>query len=98
MAQKKQRNKESYAPVIDAELDLHGCTSYEAETMVTNFLHESHEKNWKRVRIIVGKGTHSPDGPVLPNTVKALLKENGFFYTYAKISNGGEGALEVALD
>lgn len=91
------RNK-NYEPVVDAELDLHGCYTNEARDEVRSFLKEAKQNKWSRIRIIVGKGLHSEDGvAILPDTVKALLKEQGLRYTYAKIQNGGEGALEVSL-
>lgn len=90
--------KKNYTPQIDAELDLHGHTSYEAEDAVEEFLRDGSEEGWKRVRIIVGKGTHSPNNQaVLPDTVKSLLNKLGYTYTYAKLQDGGEGALEVIL-
>lgn len=90
--------KKNYIQTIDAELDLHGHTSYEAEDAVEEFLHEAKDEGWKRVRIIIGKGTHSPNNQaVLPNAVKTLLNKLGYTYTYAKIQEGGEGALEVTI-
>ncbi|HCC05421.1 TPA: hypothetical protein DEP58_03920 [Patescibacteria group bacterium] len=50
------------------------------------------------MRIIVGKGLRSPEGiAVLPTTIKNFLTEQGYTYTYAKLENGGEGALEISL-
>ena len=81
-----------------AELDLHGCTSHEARTLVTEFLETSVHAGYTRVRIVVGKGIHSEGGvAVLPNTVKAILNRMGYDYVPAKIQHGGEGALEVRL-
>jgi DNA-nicking Smr family endonuclease len=85
-------------PEVQAELDLHGHTSYEAEKAVEDFLDECKEQRLTKVRIIVGKGMHSKDNQaVLPNVVKNLLKEHNLMYTFAKIQDGGEGALEVNL-
>ena len=90
--------RRDYTPLVEAELDLHGCTSEEARTEVKEFLQEADENKWNRVRIVVGKGLHSKYGKaVLPDTVKAYLVEHGHNYTYAKLADGGEGALEVAL-
>lgn len=98
MRRGKKRNKEHYAPVTDAELDLHGCTSLEARREVEEFIEEAQREGWSRIRIIVGKGTRSPGGiAVLPTTVKSILTERGLSYTYAKLENGGEGALEITL-
>lgn len=95
---KKKRKKGAiYTPTIDIELDLHGCTAGEARDAVRALLHDARSHAWKRARIIVGKGMHSPHGPVLPDTVKACLTTEGYSYTYAKVHDGGEGALEVVL-
>ena len=95
---KKGKKKENYTPTIDAELDLHGYTGHEAQTAVDNFLHEASTNEWERVRIIVGKGTRSADGlAVLPNVVKALLNQHNLTYTYSKLQDGGEGALEISF-
>lgn len=54
---------------VDAECDLHGLTSREAERQMHRFVQDC-QKNAKRwVLIIVGKGLHSPGG-------KATLKTN----------------------
>lgn len=82
---------------VDAELDLHGCTSIEARTELAAFLAEGRLEKWKVVRIIVGKGTRSPEGPVLPGVVQAELKARGLAWSYAPLRYGGEGALEVEL-
>ncbi len=91
-----KRNK--YEIQVDAELDLHGSTSIEAEDALEDFLFEAKKKGWKRVHIIVGKGLHSKNKePVLPNVVKAKLNSLGHVFSYAKIQYGGEGVLEVIL-
>jgi DNA-nicking Smr family endonuclease len=95
---RKRAQKKNMQPEVQAELDLHGHTSCEAEGAVEDFLYECKEQGLTRIRIIVGKGTHSRDNQaVLPNVVKNLLTEYDLTYTYAKIQDGGEGALEVTL-
>ena len=94
---KGRDRKMRYTPHIDAELDLHGYTSYEACRAVDDFLRESSAHDYTRVRLVVGKGNHSAQGPVLPNAIKAHLNQRGYTYTYAKPENGGEGALEVPI-
>lgn len=81
----------------DAELDLHGCSSLEARTELAAFLAEARMEKWKTVRVIVGKGTRSPEGPVLPSVVQEELKARDLRWTYAPPRYGGEGALEVEL-
>jgi DNA-nicking Smr family endonuclease len=95
---RKGRKIKNYTPTIDAELDLHGFTGHEARDAVEDFLHEASVNNWTRIRVVVGKGTRSEHGhAVLPNVVKTLLNQRGLTYTYAKLQDGGEGALEVSL-
>jgi DNA-nicking Smr family endonuclease len=45
--------------------------------------------------VIVGKGIHSKQGPVLKNAVKEYLHDRSIRFTQSKLSDGGEGALEV---
>ncbi|KKS28669.1 MAG: Smr protein/MutS2 [Parcubacteria group bacterium GW2011_GWA2_43_11] len=96
MSRKKKR---SYTPPqAQAELDLHGYTAHEAREEVQDFLEEAAREKWTRIRVIVGKGLRSPQGiAVLPTAIKNFLTEQGYTYTYAKLENGGEGALEVNL-
>ncbi len=95
---RKTRNKEHYMPRIDGELDLHGCRSEEARYELATFLAEARANGWSRVRVIVGKGIHSEYGQaVLPHVVKGYLMREGLRYTYAKLQEGGEGALVVCL-
>ncbi len=50
---------------------------------------------YSHIRIIVGKGLNSPNGPILPDFVRNFLTEKGIRFSQSKIQNGGEGALEV---
>jgi len=86
-----------YEQIVDAELDLHGSTADEARMGLDEFFDEAREDGWQRVRIIVGKGTHSKNGPVIPYTVQAYLREHGLTYTPAKFQDGGDGAYEINL-
>jgi len=72
-------------------LDLHGRTVREAEHALKGLL----EKNFSHVRVIVGKGLHSKVGPILRDAVKEFFRTQGIRFTQSKISDGGEGALEV---
>ncbi len=56
------------------QLDLHGFTSTEAELRVVDFLKSITSRGVKTVRIITGKGLHSPTGPVLPDVVEGVLR------------------------
>lgn len=83
-----------YQRVIEKEIDLHGLTCSEARVELDMFLREAREKEW--VRIITGKGTYK-NGPILRTCVISHLVAQGFEWTYAKVAEGGEGALEVYL-
>ena len=52
---------------VQAECDLHGHTTQEAEREVLRFVRESQREGKRWILIIVGKGLHSPGG-------KATLK------------------------
>lgn len=53
-----------YARIAQAELDLHHFTRAEAAIAIKDFLQDSQAANYNLVRIIVGKGLHSSEGPV----------------------------------
>ncbi len=97
MAGQRKKN-DKYSPVVEAELDLHGYYAEEAKRATLEFLNEANKNGSSRVRIIVGKGNRSQGGRgVLGDVVKSLLNQEGYDHTYAKIQDGGEGALEVSL-
>lgn len=97
MVRRTKHNK--YSHRIDAELDLHGATREEALRIVAGFLHEERVRGSAYVRVVVGKGTHSHGGEsVLAPAVKSWLVGHGYAYTFAKLAEGGEGALEVRVD
>lgn len=74
----KQPRFDSSDPLLDApvvaQLDLHGLTGDEVERVVRNFLETRQNRGPGVVRIITGKGSNSPDGPVLLPRVRTLLK------------------------
>lgn len=73
-------------------IDLHGLTTSE----VTSLLNELRATSrGVLVRIIVGRGTRSMNGPVLPEHVKRYLTSANISYKQSKIQEGGEGALEA---
>lgn len=81
-----------YRQVPEMTLDLHGHTTNEA----THLLDELRVNNkGVYVRIIVGRGTRSKNGPVLPAHVKAYLTNAGISFRQSKIQEGGEGSLEA---
>jgi len=63
-------------PAPQARLDLHGCTAPEAETKTEVFILSARHQRMLTLRIITGKGLHSPDNlPVLPDVVERTLIE-----------------------
>jgi DNA-nicking Smr family endonuclease len=67
-------------PPPQAKCDCHGLTAAEAETALHRFLAQAGRTALRTVRIITGKGLHSPGGPVLRDLVESelrLLKKNG---------------------
>jgi len=81
-------------------LDLHGRTSEEAERLVEEFLKESFNQRLVKVRIVHGRGLHSPDGrAVLKDVVMRILKRSTYVRAtgVASPSEGGSGAVWVVL-
>jgi DNA-nicking Smr family endonuclease len=83
-----------------AELDLHGVTGNEARVMVSDFLHESVKRRLQKVRIVHGRGLHSPDGKaVLRDVVQDVLQHSPLVRSYGNPppAEGGIGAVWVIL-
>ncbi|MDA3785620.1 MAG: Smr/MutS family protein [Deltaproteobacteria bacterium] len=84
-------------------LDLHGCTALEAEVKTHCFLEEAGRRGVKKVRIITGKGLHSPGGKaVLPDLIElqlALLRQEGIIaaFQWDRKVKSKSGALFVYL-
>ena len=78
----------------ETEIDLHGYTTMEAKSILADLIKD---REYNHVRVIVGKGNNSAEGPVLKNFVKNYLREENIHFTQAKRQAGGEGALEVFL-
>jgi DNA-nicking Smr family endonuclease len=82
------------------ELDLHGATVAQAETLLRQFLLEAHAHEHGCVRIIHGKGLQSDGGaPVLKNLVDRLLRQRNDVLAFhsAPAGQGGTGAVLVLL-
>ncbi len=62
-------------PGPEAEIDLHGCTARQAQLKVESFVLASRKQGLHTVRIITGKGLHSPGEAVLPPLVEERLRE-----------------------
>ena len=88
----KKANK--YAQHPEHIIDLHGYTTAETQELLDELIDK---EEYKYVRIIIGRGHNSENGPVLPNFVKRYLDARDIHYNQSKIQDGGEGALEVFL-
>lgn len=94
-----QRLKRGQYSVQD-ELDLHGATAAQAESLLRQFLLEAHAHEHGCVRIIHGKGLQSDSGaPVLKNLVDRMLRQRNDVLAFhsAPAAQGGTGALLVLL-
>jgi DNA-nicking Smr family endonuclease len=82
------------------ELDLHGATLLQAESMLRGFLAEAHAHEFGCVRIIHGKGRHEEGAmPVLKNLVDRVLRQRADILAFhsAPTAQGGTGAVVVLL-
>lgn len=83
-----------YKQIPEAVFDFHGYTTFECEEALDEIIREG---EYKHIRIIVGKGKNSINGPILPNFVKNYLNSNNIRFNQSKFQDGGEGSLEVFL-
>ena len=85
----------------ESEIDLHGMTVAEAAARLNEFLRLARSREWRCVRVIHGKGLRSGNrGPVLKNTVNALLRRSArvLALASARPADGGTGATLVLLE
>ncbi|HBK47068.1 MAG TPA: SMR domain protein [Xanthomonadaceae bacterium] len=85
---------------VQDELDLHGASAAQAESLLRQFLLEAHAHEYGCVRIIHGKGLQSDAGaPVLKNLVDRLLRQRNDVLAFhsAPPAQGGTGAVLVLL-
>ncbi|MBS3922932.1 MAG: Smr/MutS family protein [Nitrosarchaeum sp.] len=83
-----------YAQVPDLIIDFHGYTTFECQETIDQLIREG---KYKKVRMIIGRGKRSANGPVLPDFVKNYLTSQNIRWNQSKIQDGGEGSLEVFL-
>ncbi len=86
---------------IDAELDLHGLTAYQAKRLLENFIKRCLSGQIRCVHIIHGKGYRSPgQKPILKNKLNFWLRQHPGVLAFcsAPPSDGGTGAVYVLLD
>lgn len=85
---------------LDADIDLHGLSSRDAQQQLLRFLHYCVEDGFRCVLIIHGKGYNSPDNqPVLKNDINLWLRQHKDVLAFcsAPPKVGGTGALFVLL-
>lgn len=92
----KQPNREP-----EATLDLHGLTVEEAVAEIKSFILGSKLKGYYLVKIIHGKGLHSPGEAKLKELVREYLNGEGrkmySSWMVAPQNRGGDGAVLVYL-
>jgi DNA-nicking Smr family endonuclease len=85
---------------VDAEMDLHGMSSRDAQRQLLRFLHFCVEDGCRCVQIVHGKGYNSPDNqPVLKNDINLWLRQHKDVLAFCSTppKAGGTGALYVLL-
>ena len=60
----------------EAEIDLHGLTSEEAEQRLNAFVTECCRRGLRKILIIHGKGNHSETAPVLYGLVRSFIERD----------------------
>ena len=84
-------------------MDLHGFTRKEAIYRLDEFCRQAVNNGWRYIKIITGKGTHSPDGKmILRNEVIHWInsrtgQELVELYRSASRQQGGSGAIILYL-
>jgi DNA-nicking Smr family endonuclease len=93
----KQLRRAQFA--VQDEIDLHQMNAVTAERSLRDFLHEARRHDRRCVRIVHGKGLHSPALPVLRVLVERILAHRNDVLAYASAPPrmGGTGATLVLL-
>ncbi|HTA66559.1 MAG TPA: Smr/MutS family protein, partial [Xanthomonadaceae bacterium] len=84
---------------IQDEIDLHLLGERAAEDLLRRFLVHARDAGQHCVRIVHGKGLHSPQGPVLKGMVERTLRQRADVLAYASAptAHGGTGAVLALL-
>ena len=86
--------------IIQATLDLHGCSTDTARTELGRFLAHARHSGIRCVSIVHGKGYRSPNStPVIRNKVRLSLSQRNEVLAFcdALPADGGSGAVVVLL-
>lgn len=94
-----ERRRRLHAMKSEATIDLHGLTRDDAWSRLELFFADSVRRGFKKVLIIHGKGTHSPEDPVLRRMVRLFLEQNSHAGESgcSEKDSGGSGATWVIL-
>ncbi|MCK5311029.1 MAG: Smr/MutS family protein [Desulfobacteraceae bacterium] len=112
MQEKKERGAPQKVPLSkrlkrypppESRLDLHGFTSDGATMKADSYIRTAFSKGNFTIKIIVGKGTHSDFGAVLPGVIQDLLlklKNEGLIlhFIWEKKKKSKSGAIIVYLN
>lgn len=86
---------------VQDELDLHNVKYEDAIALTGAFIDNSRRKGLRKVRIITGKGIHSPGGKsvIRPAVIQVLESSSSISQidTNPKAADGGSGAIIVIL-
>lgn len=87
----------------EAELDLHGKREAEVAKLLVTFLRTERNRGARVVRVIHGKGLHSPGAPVLRDAVVEAILRGPAHMLVAALSTcardfGGAGAMLLRID
>lgn len=99
----KPRWRQLQARHVEESLDLHGMHLAAAEQSVKRFVRDARKRHCQTVRIIVGKGHHSPGGRgVLRSEIAVWLSSSPCgaavaAFCSASPTAGGDGAILVEL-
>jgi len=81
-----------YPQTPEDVFDFHGMTTSECKLELEEIIRD---EEYNHIRIIVGKGTRSPNGPVLPDFIRNYLTDHNIRFSPSKPQDGGDGSLEV---
>ncbi len=86
---------------VQDELDLHGYSLSDALAAAGTFIDDSYCRGLRKIRIITGKGLHSPNGKsVVREPVISLVRRNSHVReldVHPKAEDGGSGAVIIIL-
>jgi len=87
---------------VESRVDLHGLNARTAHVAVRRTLERAHAEGQRCVLVVHGRGSHSPEGPVLRAFLLRWLTESRvapfvMAFASARPRDGGEGATYVLL-